>query len=74
MENYIIQCEETEREHVLELLNRSNDIIVNNVEPTRIGITIQLDDAEAAYQNLLNNIEAALKDRRNIVVNRPGGV
>lgn len=72
MENYRIQVEdESERNAVLDILNRSNDIVINNIEPTGIGITIQLDDAETAYQELLTQIENELHTPPDTIITRP---
>ena len=56
MENYVIRFNEHEREAVLGILSRSNDIVINNVEPTSVGITIQLEESAAAYEALLDQI------------------
>ena len=60
MENYVVRFSEHEREAVLNILSRSNDIVINNVEPTSVGITIKLEESGAAYGVLLEQIEREL--------------
>jgi hypothetical protein len=60
MENFVIRFNEHERDAVLGIISRSNDIVINNVEPTNVGITIQLDDPEPVYQSLLEQIDREL--------------
>ncbi len=60
MENFVIRFNEHERDAVLDIISRSNDIVINNVEPTNVGITIQLDDPEPVYQSLLEQIDREL--------------
>ena len=68
MENYVIRFNESEREAVIDILSRSNDIIINKVEEASVGITIQLDDSEAAYQALLDQIDHELHSRGVVIV------
>jgi hypothetical protein len=68
MENYVIRFNETEREEVLDILSRSNDIIINHVEPDSVGITIQLDESDQAYRALLDQIDRELHAKQIIVV------
>jgi hypothetical protein len=69
MENYVVRFNEHERDAVLNILSRSNDIIINNVEPTSVGITIQLEESAAAYTALLEQIERELHPT-TVVVNK----
>jgi hypothetical protein len=67
MDNYVIHFEKDEREEVLTLLSRFNDIIINNVEPTAVGITIQQDDNEPIYHAILEKIEREIRlPHRNV--------
>jgi len=68
METYKIQFEESELEGVMEILGRSNDIVINTIEPTSIGITLQTENAEEAYQALLNQIELELRTPEVVIV------
>ena len=48
MKNYVINYEPSDKHSVLNLVrNFSNDIQIDHVEEDRVGITIELDDAEA---------------------------
>ena len=60
MENYVVHFEESERDTVLNVLARYNDVIINKVEPTSALITIQLDDSKPAYELLLEEIDREL--------------
>lgn len=57
MENYEIKFRESERESVLKILSTSNDILINNITPTSVGITIQQDEAEPLYHSILEKID-----------------
>lgn len=57
MENYRIYCEENERAEVLTILRKYNDIIVDNISSTGFGITIEREDAESFYNNLIEEID-----------------
>lgn len=60
MDNYLVRFEESEREAVLNILARYNDVIINKVEPTSALITIQLEDSKPAYDLLLEQIDREL--------------
>jgi hypothetical protein len=68
MENYVIRFNESEREAVLEILSRSNDIIINKVEEASVGITIQFDDSEEAYRTLIEQIERELHPTGSVII------
>ena len=68
MNNYVIHFQDHEREAVLEILSRSNDIIINHVETTSAGITIQLEDSDLAYEALLDRIRIERERRATIIV------
>lgn len=70
MQNYVVRFNEGEREAVLKILSRSNDIILNHVETDSVGITIQLDESDAAYEALLAQIEQELHQKPDVVVIR----
>ena len=57
MENYRIYCEENERAEVMSILRKYNDVVIDNVNSTSFGITIERDDAEIFYHNLLDEID-----------------
>ena len=60
MDNYLVRFDESEREVVLNILARYNDVIINKVEPTSTLITIQLDDSKPAYDLLMEQIDREL--------------
>jgi hypothetical protein len=64
MENYEIHFNESERDAVLKIISSSNDVLVNNIKLTSVGITIQQDDAEPIYQALLERIDRELPHAR----------
>jgi hypothetical protein len=70
MKNYKIHFVESDREAVLNIISRSNDIVLNQVEPTAAFITIQLDDddADVMYDSLLTRIDQELRQPEIIVV------
>ncbi len=68
MDNYVIRFNESDREAVIDILSRSNDVIINKVEEASVGITIQFDDSEAAYQTLMEQIERELHPTAKIVI------
>ena len=70
MQNYVVRFNEGEREAVLSILSRSNDIIINHVETDSAGITIQLEESDTAYEALLAQIERELHQRPDVVVIR----
>ena len=57
MENYRIYCEENERAEVMSILRKYNDVVIDNVNSTSFGITIERDDPESFYNNLQEEID-----------------
>ena len=57
MENYRIYCEENERAEIMSILRKYNDVVVDNVNSTSFGITIEREDAEHFYNQLLEEID-----------------
>jgi hypothetical protein len=70
MKNFRVHFPESEREPVLRILSRSNDIILNQVEPESAFITIQLEDdeADALYNELLAQIDRELHAPEVVVI------
>jgi hypothetical protein len=64
MENYRIYFEEGEAEDILRILRRSSDVLIDNINSTSIGITIEKDDAELFYVRLLDQIDREVYDFR----------
>ena len=57
MENYRIYCEENERAEIMSILRKYNDIVIDNINSTSFGITVERDDPETFYENLLEEID-----------------
>lgn len=57
MENYRIYCDESERPEIMSILRKYNDVVVDNINTTSFGITIEREDADTFYQNLLDEID-----------------
>lgn len=70
MKNYKIHFNENEREAVLDIIARSNDTVLNQVEPTSAYVTIQLEDDEAdvLYSELLTQIDREVRAPKVVVV------
>jgi hypothetical protein len=68
MENFRVHFDERERDAVVTILSRKNDVVINTVEPTSIGITIQKDDAEDTYYSLLDQIDRELRGPEGIIL------
>lgn len=76
MENYRIYCEENERAEIMSILRKYNDVVIDNVNSTSFGITVERDDPETFYNNLLDEIDrevyayrrekARLQDQREV--------
>jgi hypothetical protein len=60
MDNYVIHFNESERDAVINIITRTNDIVINHIEPTSVNITIQLERSDEAYEELLLQIEREL--------------
>jgi hydrogenase maturation factor len=72
MRNYMIHFTEAEREAVLNIIARSNDIVLNSVEPEAAFVTIQLEDEEAEllHAELLAQIDREVRAPEVVVVTR----
>jgi hypothetical protein len=57
MENYRIYCQEKERAEIMSILRKYNDVVIDNVNSTSFGITIERDDPDAFYEGLLDEID-----------------
>lgn len=63
MENYRIYFTDDTRNTVMETVrNFSNDILIDNVTDDSVGITVESDDAESRYHELLD----VIKDKLNV--------
>ncbi|HYC84421.1 MAG TPA: hypothetical protein VEB86_04330 [Chryseosolibacter sp.] len=57
MENYRIYFDETERNDVLRILRKYNDVLIDNIDDHSVGITIERDDSGLFYRNLMDEID-----------------
>lgn len=57
MENYRIYCAENERAEIMSILRKYNDVVIDNMNTTSFGITIERDDPETFFQSLLDEID-----------------
>lgn len=57
MENYRIYYEEGEEEEILRILRRHSDVLIDNLNGTSIGVTIENDDANSFYIKLMDEID-----------------
>ena len=64
MENYRIYCEENERAEIMSILRKYNDVVIDNVNTHSFGITIEGDNAEAFYNELLSEIDREVYQHR----------
>jgi len=64
MENYRIYCEENERAEVMSILRKYNDVVIDNMDANSFGITIERDDPESFYRDLLDEIDRDVNQYR----------
>ncbi|HEX8038219.1 MAG TPA: hypothetical protein VF490_03690 [Chryseosolibacter sp.] len=57
MENYRIYCEENERAEIMSILRKYNDVVIDNVNSNSFGITIERDEPDALYDQLMEEID-----------------
>jgi hypothetical protein len=48
---------EKERTNVLGILKQSHDVIIDHIDDISVGITIERDDADEFYEELLEKID-----------------
>jgi hypothetical protein len=57
MENYRIYFDESERDQIVGILRKYNDIIIDNIDNNSVGITIERDDSGYFYKQLMEEID-----------------
>jgi hypothetical protein len=57
MKNYRIYFDGSEREDVLNILRKYNDVIIDNVDDHSVGLTIELENSEILYRDLMAEID-----------------
>jgi len=65
MENYRIYFDESERNEVVSILRKYNDVIIDNINDNSVGITIERDDAGTFYTNLMEEIDRKVYSARS---------
>lgn len=69
METYRVYYDEGHRNAVLKILNRTNDILINNIMKDSVGITIERDDAEILYREITDQINREVyNDQKNVTL------
>jgi hypothetical protein len=70
MKNFKLIFPEAHRETVLSMISRSNDIVLNQLEPACASITIQLEDdqADVLYSSLVSEIDARINPPEVVVL------
>jgi hypothetical protein len=69
MENYRVYYDEDHRKAVLKILNRTNDILINNIMKDSVGITIERDNAEVLYKEITDQINKEVyQDQQNVTL------
>jgi hypothetical protein len=57
MENYRIYFDTAERNEVVRILRKYNDIIIDNIDDQSVGITIERDDSTNLYRAVMDEID-----------------
>ena len=57
MENFRIYCEENERAEIMSILRKYNDVVIDNVSSNSFAITIEREDADALYEQIVQEID-----------------
>jgi hypothetical protein len=57
MNSYRIYFDETERNEVVRILRGYNDVIIDNIDDNSVGITIELDNGDVLYRELMEIID-----------------
>jgi hypothetical protein len=65
MKSYRINFFEHEQADVLRILRQSHDVIIDNIDHTRVGITIEREEADDFYQDLLEKIDHEVYHHKN---------
>jgi hypothetical protein len=64
MENYRIYFDESERNDVVRILRKYNDIVIDNIDDHSVGITIERDDSGGFYRELMEEIDREIYSMR----------
>lgn len=64
MENYRIYFDETERNEVVRILRKYNDIVIDNIDDHSVGITIERDDNGTLYRTVMEEIDREIYSMR----------
>jgi len=65
MDNYRIYFDESERNEVVAILRKYNDVIIDNIDDNSVGITIERDDSAEFYRGLMDEIDRSVYSMRS---------
>jgi len=65
MENYRIYFDESERNEIVKILRKYNDIIIDNIDDNSVGITIEREDSAEFYRDLMDEIDRTVYSMRS---------
>ena len=65
MENYRIYFDESERNEIVKILRKYNDVIIDNIDDNSVGITIEHENSAEFYRNLMEEIDRAVYSMRS---------
>lgn len=57
MENYRIYFDESERDPVIRILRKYNDVVIDHMDDHSVAITVELDENGSFYRHLLEEID-----------------
>jgi hypothetical protein len=57
MENYRIYFDDRERNEVIRILRKHNDVVIDNIDDHSVGVTIERDDSGAFYRQIMDEID-----------------
>jgi hypothetical protein len=57
MDNYRIYFDESERNEVVRILRKYNDIVIDNIDDNSVGITMERDDSGPFYKRIMEEID-----------------
>jgi hypothetical protein len=65
MTNYRIYFDDSERNEVVKILRNYNDVVIDNIDNHSVGITIENDDSEKLYREIMEIIDRDVYSSRS---------
>jgi hypothetical protein len=65
MTNYRIYFDDSERNEVVKILRSYNDVVIDNIDNHSVGITIEHDDGERLYREIMEIIDRDIYSLRS---------